>query len=116
MYSPNVFTKLSGLKAIFTFGIVSSYCVKQTKNKFIFLVSNSLKSLSTNVLVNSLALSGLKLKNITESFSSIVATGVSPLQITVGLTNSSNTSFWYDASIALKAVVAFSPTPFTIAS
>ena len=44
-------------------------------------------------LVISLALSGLKLKNITESFSSIFATGSFPLQITVGTTNSSNTSF-----------------------
>jgi len=59
----------------------------------IFFVSNSLKLLSTNVLVISLALSGLKLKNITESFSDIVAIGSSPLQITVGSTNSSNTSF-----------------------
>lgn len=48
---------------------------------------------STNALVISLALSGLKLKNITESFSSIFATGSFPLHITVGTTNSSNTSF-----------------------
>ena len=59
----------------------------------IFSVSNPSNSGSTIALVISLALSGLKLKKITESFSPIVAIGVSLLTITVGSTNSSNTSF-----------------------
>ena len=117
IYSPNVFFKSVGLNAIWTFGIVASYWVKQTKYRFLkSLVSNSLNSLSTKVLVISLALSGLKLKNITESLSSILATGLSPLNITVGSTNSSKTSFWYEASIAISADVAFTPSPLTIAS
>ena len=59
-----------------------------------FFVSNPSNSGSTRLLVICLALSGLKLKNITESFFSIVAIGSFPLHITVGSTNSSNTSFW----------------------
>ena len=84
----------------------------QTKHKSkSFLVSNSLNSGSTSVLVICLALSGLKLKKITESCGSIFATGASPLHITVGSINSSNTSFWYDASTACIAELALFPFP-----
>ena len=51
-------------------------------------LSNPVKSSSQNVLVISLALSGRKLKNITESLSLTVATGSPFLVITVGITNS----------------------------
>jgi hypothetical protein len=84
------FTVLHYVNTLFTYMMG----VKHTKYRFLkSTVSKSLNSLSTNVLVISLALSGLKLKNITESFSSIFAIG-SPflLQITVGTTNSSNNS------------------------
>ena len=105
------------MNATSTFGNVSSYGVIQTKHKSkSFLVSKSLNSGSTNVLLISLALSGLRLKNITESWGSIFATGVSPLHITVGSINSSKISFWYDASTACIADEALFPTPLTIAS
>ena len=64
-----------GPNAICTFGIVISYSVKHTKKHFIGDFSNPLKSSHTIALVISLALSGLKLKNITESSSLILATG-----------------------------------------
>ncbi len=53
--------------------------------------SNLSKLSSQNVRVISLALSGRKLKNITESPGLIVATGLPPSVITAGTTNSSLT-------------------------
>ena len=92
--SPNVFTNTSDLNATFTFGIVSSYSVIHTKSISNLSVLNPSNLSSTIALVNCLALSGLKLKNITESPFSTFANGLSFASvITVGTTNSSNTSF-----------------------
>ena len=92
--SPNVFTNSSDLNATFTFGIVSSYSVIHTKSISNLSVLNPSNLSSTIALVNCLALSGLKLKNITESPFSTFANGLSFASvITVGTTNSSNTSF-----------------------
>ena len=83
----------------------------ETNTKFKVSLLNPSNTLSLIALVISLALSGLKLKNITESCGSIYATGASPLHITVGSINSSNTSFWYDASTACIAELALFPFP-----
>ena len=90
--------------------------MNHTKYVSIFSVWKPSKFGSTIALVISLALSGLKLKKITASFSDIVAIGLSPLHIKVGSTNSSKTSFWYESSIAVIADAALFPSPFTSAS
>ena len=88
--SPNVFVISVLWKATNLFSIVTSYSVKHT-NVVLTLspLSNPSKLSSQNVLVISLALSGLKLKKMIESFSLIVATGAPSFTITVGNTNSS---------------------------
>ena len=66
---------------------------------------------SQNALVISLALSGLKLKKITESFSFTTDKGFPFSVITVGTTNSSVTFSAYEASIAATALSACFPSP-----
>ena len=63
--------------------------IVQYKDEYLFLAWNEVN------YQNSLVTGGIKKKEkkITESFFSIFAIGSSPLQITVGSTNSSNTSF-----------------------
>ena len=91
--SPNVFVISSFTNATCLFSIVTSYSVKQTNVVFTLSpLSNPVNSSSQRVLVISLALSGRKLKKITESFSLIVASGAPSFTMTVGSTNSSVTS------------------------
>ena len=88
--------------------------MKHTYVNFKKSLSKPVNLSSQNALVISLALSGLKLKKITESpsftndngwpFSSV---------ITVGNTNSSVLSFAYESSTALTASVALTPSPVT---
>ena len=94
---------------------VLSYWVIVTKVRFKVSLLNPANSLSFIALVNSLALSGLKLKNTTESPFFIVAVGWPSSSITHGITNSSVFSSWYEFSIASTADDAFSPSPKTIA-
>ena len=92
--SPNVFVIAIFSNATVLFGIVTSYSEKQTNFKLNlpFLLSKPVKSSAQNALVISLARSGRKLKNTTESFSLIVAIALPSFATTVGTTNSSVTS------------------------
>ena len=54
-YSPNVLLNDCGPNAILTFGKVTSYSVKQTKNVFMSALSNPVNSVSTIALDISLA-------------------------------------------------------------
>ncbi len=76
--------------------MVTSYSVKHTNviSLGAFTLSNPSKSVSQNVLLISLALSGRKLKNIIESLSFILPIALpSSFTIAVGITNSSVLSF-----------------------
>ena len=83
----------------------------QTKFTGKYFLSKPVKSGSTKVLVICLALSGRKLKKITLSPSLIIPF----LSTTVGITNSSVTSFAYEFLTAVTASVSCMPSPSTIA-
>ena len=109
-------SSITFLNATSLLGIVPSYSVKHTNvTSFLAALSKPSNSSIQNALVISLALSGRKLKNTTESLSETVATGAPFSTITVGTTNSSVTSLAYESAIAVTGHCASSPMPSVIA-
>ena len=115
--SPRMFFMSWGLKRTGRLSLWS-YSVMQMKETSAGLCPRSKpsKSRSTNALVISLALSALKLKKKTASFSSTFPTGRPFSTMAVGVTNSSVSPSEYASFIARTGSSLCLPCPFTIAS